>query len=145
MLRIMREHAPELEVVDVRGAADVTQVFPGGRRGGTGRGTGGRIEPDGAVAGCRVVRGDLRDRDDSLYYRVVRDGEVLFTGRVAPGGLRRFKEKVGVVEAGLECGVRLEGFEDLRVGDTLECVARFKRRLDIHADLESQLGEEVQA
>ena len=50
--------------------------------------------------------------------RNVRDGTVVWTGRI--GSLRRFKDDVREVEAGLECGVVLEGFQDVKVGDVLE-------------------------
>ena len=50
--------------------------------------------------------------------RLVRDGTVVWTGRI--GSLRRFKDDVREVEAGLECGIVLEGFQDVKVGDVLE-------------------------
>ena len=50
--------------------------------------------------------------------RLVRDGTVVWTGRI--GSLRRFKDDVREVEEGLECGIVLEGFQDVKVGDVLE-------------------------
>ena len=50
--------------------------------------------------------------------RLVRDGTVVWTGQV--GSLRRFKDDVAEVEAGLECGIVLEGFQDVKEGDVLE-------------------------
>ena len=50
--------------------------------------------------------------------RLIRDGTVVWTGRI--GSLRRFKDDVTEVEAGLECGIVLEGFQDEKVGDVLE-------------------------
>ncbi len=60
--------------------------------------------------------------------RLVRDGTVAWTGRI--GSLRRFKDDVREVEAGLECGVVLEGFQDVKVGDVLEAfeTSRSRRR-----------------
>jgi translation initiation factor IF-2 len=69
----------------------------------------------GTIAGSRVNEGKI-ERDAEV--RVVRDGTVVWTGRV--GSLRRFKDDVREVEAGQECGVTLEGFSDVKVGDVLE-------------------------
>ena len=57
---------------------------------------------------------DLRHAD----VRLVRDGTVVWTGKV--GSLRRFKDDVSEVENGQECGVTLDGFADVKVGDILE-------------------------
>jgi translation initiation factor IF-2 len=48
----------------------------------------------------------------------VREGTVIWTGRV--GSLRRFKDNVQEVEEGLECGIVLEGFQDIKVGDVIQ-------------------------
>ena len=50
--------------------------------------------------------------------RLIRDGTVAWTGRI--GSLRRFKDDVSEVEAGQECGIVLEGFQDVKVDDVLE-------------------------
>jgi translation initiation factor IF-2 len=69
----------------------------------------------GTIAGSRVNEGKIaRDSD----VRLVRDGTVVWTGKV--GSLRRFKDDVSEVEAGQECGVTLDGFADVKVGDILE-------------------------
>ncbi len=69
----------------------------------------------GTIAGSRVNEGRIvRDAE----VRVVRDGTVIWTGRV--GSLRRFKDDVREVENGQECGVVLDGFADVKVGDVLE-------------------------
>jgi translation initiation factor IF-2 len=69
----------------------------------------------GTIAGSRVNEGKIaRDAD----VRVVRDGTVIWTGKVR--SLRRFKDDVKEVEAGQECGVTLDGFADVKVGDVLE-------------------------
>jgi len=75
-----------------------------------------RIKGVGTVAGCYVQEGVLR-RDADV--RVVRDGTVVYTGRI--GSLRRFKEDVQEVRAGFECGVGITNFNDVKVGDVLEC------------------------
>jgi len=51
--------------------------------------------------------------------RVLRDNSVVYTGRVS--SLRRFKDDANEVRAGYECGVGISNFNDVRVGDILEC------------------------
>ena len=69
----------------------------------------------GTIAGSRVNEGKItRDAD----VRLVREGTVTWTGKV--GSLRRFKDDVREVEAGQECGVVLDGYQDVKVGDILE-------------------------
>lgn len=67
------------------------------------------------VAGCQVMDG-IAARNAMV--RVHRAGTVIFNGQVA--SLRRFKEDVREVNAGLECGVGVEGFDDFAIGDILE-------------------------
>ena len=69
----------------------------------------------GTIAGSRVTEGKIT-RDAEA--RLVRDGTVIWTGRV--GSLRRFKDDVREVEQGQECGITLDGFQDVKVGDVLE-------------------------
>ncbi len=69
----------------------------------------------GTIAGSRVNEGRIA-RDAEV--RLVRDGTVIWTGKV--GSLRRFKDDVREVENGQECGVTLDGFADVKVGDILE-------------------------
>ena len=69
----------------------------------------------GTIAGSRVNEGRItRDAD----VRLVRDGTVVWTGRIS--SLRRFKDDVREVEEGQECGITLDGFGDVKVGDILE-------------------------
>lgn len=75
-----------------------------------------KIKGVGTVAGCYVQEGVLRREAD---VRVVRDGTVVYTSRI--GSLRRFKEDVSEVRAGFECGVGIANFNDVKVGDVLEC------------------------
>jgi translation initiation factor IF-2 len=51
--------------------------------------------------------------------RVIRDSIVIYTGKIA--GLRRFKEDVKEVKEGYDCGITIEHFNDVKVGDCLEC------------------------
>ncbi len=69
----------------------------------------------GTIAGCMVSDGKI-SRDNSV--RVVRDGVVIFEGKLA--SLRRFKDDVKEVNTGYECGIGVERFNDIKVGDTLE-------------------------
>ena len=69
----------------------------------------------GTIAGCYVVEGTVR-RGGRV--RLVREGTVVYDGRVA--SLRRFKDDVREVTAGLECGVVLENFADIKEGDVIE-------------------------
>ncbi|MCB0874604.1 MAG: translation initiation factor IF-2 [Solirubrobacterales bacterium] len=69
----------------------------------------------GTIAGSQVTEGRIT-RDAQA--RLVRDGTVIWTGRIA--SLRRFKDDVREVEEGQECGITLDGFQDVKVGDVLE-------------------------
>jgi translation initiation factor IF-2 len=69
----------------------------------------------GTIAGSQVIDGTVRR---GAKVRLVRDGTVIYDGRI--GSLRRFKDDVREVTAGLECGITLENFADIKEGDTLE-------------------------
>ena len=75
-----------------------------------------RIKGVGMIAGCYVQDGLLK-RDAPV--RVLRDGVVIYTGKIS--SLRRFKEDVGEVRNGFECGAGISNFADVKVGDILEC------------------------
>jgi translation initiation factor IF-2 len=75
-----------------------------------------RIKGAGVIAGCSVQDGIMK-RDADV--RVLRDNAVVYTGRVS--SLRRFKEDANEVRAGFECGVGVSNFNDVKVGDVLEC------------------------
>src|SRR5580704_4307298 len=75
-----------------------------------------KIKGTGAVAGCFVVDGILKR---NAQVRVMRDGAVAYTGQLS--SLKRFKEDVGEVRTGFECGASISNFNDVKVGDTLEC------------------------
>jgi translation initiation factor IF-2 len=69
----------------------------------------------GTIAGCLVTDGKV-SRDNSV--RVLRDGVVIFEGKLA--SLRRFKDDVREVNTGYECGIGVERFNDIKVGDIIE-------------------------
>jgi translation initiation factor IF-2 len=92
--------APE-EVEESIGQAEVLELFKASRVG--------------TIAGCRVTDGRVVRGAET---RLVRDGTVVWTGRIA--SLRRFKDDVREVEEGQECGIVLENFQDVKVGDALE-------------------------
>ncbi|MGB3970250.1 MAG: translation initiation factor IF-2, partial [Planctomycetota bacterium] len=71
----------------------------------------------GTIAGCRVTDGIVRR---SAIARLSRDGAVVWSGKL--GSLRRVDEDVRDVKAGLECGMTLDGFQDIKVGDVVEFV-----------------------
>ncbi|HUI74263.1 MAG TPA: translation initiation factor IF-2 [Candidatus Acidoferrum sp.] len=75
-----------------------------------------RIKGSGTVAGCYVLDGVLK-RDAQV--RVVRDGTIIYTSRL--NSLKRFKDDASEVRAGYECGAGIANFNDVKVGDILEC------------------------
>jgi translation initiation factor IF-2 len=74
-----------------------------------------KITKVGQIAGCNVRDGLLK-RDNQV--RVVRGGQEVWKGRI--GSLKRFKDDVSEVRMGMECGIDLAGFKDIRVGDLIE-------------------------
>jgi len=84
-----------------KGRAEVREVF--------------RITKVGMVAGCQVIDGTVT-RDSEV--RVLRDNVVVHTGKV--GSLRRFKNDASEVKMGMECGIALENFGDVKPGDVIE-------------------------
>lgn len=74
-----------------------------------------KVPKVGTIAGCYVVEGEIH-RDDKV--RVVRDGTVIFDGTIA--SLKRFKDDVKTVAHGYECGIGITGYQDIKVGDTIE-------------------------
>ncbi|MGB8472853.1 MAG: translation initiation factor IF-2 [Candidatus Acidiferrum sp.] len=75
-----------------------------------------RVKGAGTVAGCYVVDGVLK-RDAQI--RVVRDGAVIYTSKLS--SLKRFKDDASEVRTGFECGAGIANFNDVKVGDILEC------------------------
>jgi len=74
-----------------------------------------KVPKIGTIAGCMVQEGEIT-RDDRV--RLVRDGTIVFDGKIH--SLRRFKDDVKSVKAGYECGIGIEGFQDLKEGDVIE-------------------------
>ena len=96
----------------VQGRADVRLLF--------------KVPKVGAIAGSYVTDGKVT-RDSNL--KIVRDGVVVYDGKIL--SLKRFKDDVTEVTSGFECGIAVEGFHDIKVGDTIEAYIKEKveRRL----------------
>ncbi|MDP3937705.1 MAG: translation initiation factor IF-2, partial [Deltaproteobacteria bacterium] len=92
--------APTLKET-VAGRAEVRNVFS--------------IAKLGTIGGCMISDGTI---SRSNRIRVIRDSVVVYDGKI--GSLRRFKDDVREVQSGLECGIRVENFNDVKVGDVLE-------------------------
>ena len=89
------------EVEESLGQAEIKELF--------------KASKIGTIAGCIVTDGKMTRTAEA---RLVREGTVVWTGRI--GSLRRFKDNVQEVEEGLECGIVLEGFQDVKVEDVIE-------------------------
>jgi translation initiation factor IF-2 len=74
-----------------------------------------KISRVGTIAGCMVLDGVITRK---TKVRVIRDGIVIYTGLL--GSLKRFKDDVKEVKAGYECGLNIENFNDIKVGDIVE-------------------------
>ena len=92
--------SPEIVEEDT-GIAEVRETF--------------KVPKLGIVAGCYCMEGEI-SRDDAV--RVVRDGTIVFDGNIA--SLRHVKDDVKSIRSGYECGIRIDGFQDVKVGDTIE-------------------------
>ncbi len=86
----------------ILGTAEVREVF--------------QIPKVGNIAGCYVTDGKI-ERGQNM--RLLRDGIVIFEGKNS--SLRRFKDDVKEVQAGYECGIGIEHFNDIKVGDAIDC------------------------
>ena len=98
------------------GTAEVRDVF--------------RSSKIGAIAGCLVMDGRV---EKNLPIRVLRNQTVIYEGVLE--SLRRFKDDVAKVEAGTECGIGVKDYNDVKVGDQIECFQRveFKRQVKAEA------------
>jgi len=74
-----------------------------------------KISKVGTIAGCMVTDGKI-NRNSGV--RLIRDGVVVYTGKL--GSLKRFKDDVKEVVKGYECGLNIEQFNDIKVGDIVE-------------------------
>jgi translation initiation factor IF-2 len=86
----------------VLGEAEVREVF--------------KVSRIGTIAGCSV-RSGIINRQGRV--RVIREGVEVFDGTIA--SLKRFKDDVREVREGFECGIAVENFNDIKVGDVIEC------------------------
>jgi translation initiation factor IF-2 len=84
------------------GTAEVRQLF--------------KVPRIGTVAGCMVTRGEIQRRG---RIRIIRDAVQIYEGEL--GSLKRFKDDVREVREGFECGLNIANFNDLKVGDIIEC------------------------
>jgi translation initiation factor IF-2 len=85
------------------GTAEIREVF--------------KVPKVGSVAGCIVTDGRITRAGDTQV-RLLRDNVVIHEGKI--GSLRRFKDDVSEVKSGLECGIGLERYNDIKVGDVIE-------------------------
>jgi translation initiation factor IF-2 len=90
-----------IEKEKIIGKAEVREVF--------------RVPRVGAVAGSMVLDGNIRRNAKA---RLIRDGVVSWEGNIL--SLRRFKDDVSEVREGFECGIGLENFNDIKIGDQIE-------------------------
>ena len=96
--------SPEIKE-QILGTAQVREVF--------------RSSKFGVVAGCLVMEGTVKR---NLPIRVLRESVVIFEGALE--SLRRFKDEANEVRAGTECGIGVKNYQDVRVGDQIECFSR---------------------
>jgi len=92
---------------EIIGVAEVREVF--------------RSSKFGAIAGCMVVEGVVKKNKP---IRVLRDNTVIFEGELE--SLRRFKENVEEVRNGMECGIGVKAYNDVKPGDQIECYERIE-------------------
>jgi translation initiation factor IF-2 len=95
------------------GRADVKDVF--------------RIPKVGIIAGCQVSDGVIK-RDSEV--RLLRDNTVVFTGKI--GSLKRFKDDASEVRTGMECGIGIHNYNDIKKGDVIEAfvIEKFATQLN---------------
>jgi len=86
----------------ILGRAEVREVF--------------HVPKIGSIAGCHVTDGKV---ERGQLMRLIRDGVVLYEGKNS--SLRRFKDDVKEVQSGYECGIGIENYNDIKVGDEIEC------------------------
>ncbi len=103
--------APE-EKEEIAATAEVRETF--------------KISKVGTIAGCMVKEGKLTR---NAKIRVIRDGIVIYSGVL--GSLKRFKDDAKEVNAGMDCGLNVEGYNDIKIGDIIEAyqIVEIKRKL----------------
>ena len=87
-----------------------------------------RIPKVGTIAGCRVTDGHLK-RDSEV--RLLRDNVVVFKGKI--GSLRRFKDDASEVRSGMECGISITNYGDIKVGDMIEAFVTERVAVEVMA------------
>ncbi len=98
-----------------------------------------RVSKVGTVAGCYVLEGTIPRNANA---RLLRDNVVIYTGKIA--SLKRFKEDVREVQAGYECGIGLEKFNDIKVGDIIEAYEMEEVKPELGQSLEENVQQEKQ-
>jgi translation initiation factor IF-2 len=98
----------------VQGRAEILNVF--------------RIPKVGTIAGCRVTDGHIR-RDSEV--RLMRDGVPVYKGKLA--SLKRFKDDASEVRSGMECGMAIANFNDIKVGDVIDAFSSEKIAAELGA------------
>jgi len=104
--------SPEIRE-EMKGMVDVREVF--------------KVSRVGTIAGCYVTEGKVH-RNNPI--RIIRDGVVIYEGEI--DSLKRFKDDVREVQSGYECGISVQNFNDIKVGDEIESyeVVESKRKLE---------------
>lgn len=104
--------SPELKE-QMLGIVDVREIF--------------KVSKVGTIAGCYVTEGKI-DRNNPI--RIIREGIVIYDGAI--GALKRFKDDVKEVASGYECGISIQGYNDLKIGDVFESykITEQKRTLE---------------
>lgn len=101
------------KIEEVIGTAEIREIF--------------KVSKIGNIAGCMVLSGKIQK---SANIRVIGDGATKFEGKLK--SLKRVKDDVNDVVAGFECGIQVDGYNDFKVGDTIEAynVTVIKRKLE---------------
>tara|TARA_R100000388_G_C7244954_1_gene164299 strand:- start:10378 stop:11175 length:798 start_codon:yes stop_codon:yes gene_type:complete len=104
--------SPEIKE-QMMGVVDVREIF--------------KVSKVGTIAGCYVTEGKI-ERNNPI--RLVRDGVVIYDGEI--DALKRFKDDVKEVASGYECGISIQGYNDIKVGDQIESykITEQKRTLE---------------
>ena len=92
--------SPEMRE-EITGTAEIRETF--------------KISKVGTIAGCYVLDGTV---NRNTKVRLIRDGIVMYTGNL--GSLKRFKDDVKEVKAGFECGLNIDNYNNIEVGDIIE-------------------------
>lgn len=103
----------------IKGPVEIREIF--------------KISKVGIIAGSYVMEGSI---DKNSYIRVIRDGIVIYPTKenqnISLSSLKRFKNDIKEVKAGMECGLTIDNFSDMRVGDQIEVyeIINIEKHLD---------------